>query len=212
LEDGERVITEDKELIEHAVQFYRKLFCKEHRENMGLDENFWAEVKVTPEENELLEKEFYEEEVKRDIDESYVEGGGRPDGFSFLFYQKFWKIIKEDLMALIKGFEKGSVKMDMLNFAMIILIPKEEDARILKKYRHISLINCSFKIFSIVMNNRIETLCGRLLTPNQIAFVRDKFILESVVFAHETIHDVVNKKKKGMILKLDYEKAYDRVD
>jgi hypothetical protein len=92
LEDGERVITEDKELIEHAVQFYRKLFCKEHRENMGLDENFWAEVKVTPEENELLEKEFYEEEVKRDIDESYVEGGGAGlMVFPFYFIRNFGK-------------------------------------------------------------------------------------------------------------------------
>jgi hypothetical protein len=52
----------------------------------------------------------------------------------------------------------------------------------------------------------------RLLAPNQTAFVRGRFILESVVFTHEIIHDTMKKKKKGLILKLDYEKAYDIVD
>lgn len=63
-----------------------------------------------------------------------------------------------------------------------------------------------------MLNNRIQALCGRLLAPNQTAFVRGRFILESVVSAHEIVHDVVKRNKKGMILKLDYEKAYDRVD
>jgi hypothetical protein len=76
--------------------FTKKLFCKEHMENMSLDEGFWAEEeKVTHEENEFLEKEFSKEEVKRALDESYAEGAPGPDGFSFLFYQKFWKTIKE---------------------------------------------------------------------------------------------------------------------
>jgi hypothetical protein len=33
-----------------------------------------------------------------------------------------------------------------------------------------------------------------------------------VVSAHEIIHDAVQKKESGCIFKLDYEKAYDRVD
>jgi hypothetical protein len=115
-------------------------------------------------------------------------------------------------MALIKGFEKGDININRINYAMIILIPKEEEVRSLKKYRHISLINCSFKIFSKVLNNRIEALRGRLLVHNQTVFVRDRFILESVVTTYEIVHDAVKKDQKGMILKLDYEKSYDRID
>jgi hypothetical protein len=104
-------------------------------------------------------------------------------------------------MALIKGFEQGTINMDRLNFAMIILKPKEEEARTFEKYRPISLINCSFKNFSKVLNNRIEALCGRLLAPNQTTFDRGRFILESilesVLSAHEIIHDAVKKNKKG---------------
>jgi hypothetical protein len=81
----------------------------------------------------------------------------------------------------------------------------------LKKFRSISLINCSFKIFAKALNNRLERACDRLLAPNQTAFVRGIYILESVVSAHEILHDSIKNKEKGLVLKLDYEKAYDRV-
>jgi hypothetical protein len=115
-------------------------------------------------------------------------------------------------MKVVQGFEKGEVNMTRLNYAKIILIPKEEGAINLKKIRPISLINCSFKIFAKALNNRLEQICDRLLAPNQIAFVKGRYILESVVSAHEILHDSMKHKEKGLILKLDYEKAYDRID
>jgi hypothetical protein len=36
-------------------------------------------------------------------------------------------------MALVKGFEKGLINIERLNYATIILIPKEEEAETLKK-------------------------------------------------------------------------------
>jgi hypothetical protein len=115
-------------------------------------------------------------------------------------------------MKVVQGFEKGEVNMTMLNYAKIILIPKEEGAINLKKIRPISLINCSFKIFVKALNNRVEQICNRLLAPNQTTFVKGRYILESVVSAHEILHDSMKRKEKGLILKLDYEKAYDKID
>jgi hypothetical protein len=200
-------------LILIAIQFYKTLFAKEHRENIKLDEDFWETwEKVTIKENGLLETPFSEEEIKRAIDGSYAGGAPGPDGFSFLLYQKFWHVIKTKFMAMVRSFERGEINIARINYATIILIPKEDEATTLKKFRHISLINCSFKIFSKALNNRLEMICDRLLAPNQTAFVRGRYILESVVYAHEIIHEAVKGGKKGLILKLDYKKAYDRVD
>jgi hypothetical protein len=52
-----------------------------------------------------------------------------------------------DLMALVRGFERGELEISRLNYALITLIPKEEGVKSLKKFRPISLINCSCKIF-----------------------------------------------------------------
>jgi len=73
------------------------------------------------------------------------------------------------------------------------------------------LLNCSFKIFGKALNNRLIKIADRLISKNQTTFIKGIFILESVVAAHEIIHDVHKNKESGVILKLDYEKAYDRV-
>jgi hypothetical protein len=36
-------------------------------------------------------------------------------------------------------------------------------------------------------------------------------ILEGVVILHEMIHELHRKKQNGVIFKIDFEKAYDRV-
>ena len=54
-------------------------------------------------------------------------------------------------------------------------------------------------------------MANRLISSNQTAFIKGRYILESVVAAHEIIHEVNNNKESGVILKLGYEKAYDRV-
>jgi hypothetical protein len=42
-------------------------------------------------------------------------------------------------------------------------------------------------------------ICDRLLAPNQTAFMRGRYILESVVSAHEIIHEVVKGGKRSSL-------------
>jgi hypothetical protein len=107
---------------------------------------------------------------------------------------------------MFEEFYKGKLDLYRLNFAMLTLIPKIEEAMDMKRFRPISLINCSFKIFSKVMTRRL----GRV-SHNQSAFIKGRYILESVVIDHEVVHSVHKSQQPRVILKLYYEKAYDRV-
>jgi len=40
------------------------------------------------------------------------------------------------------------------------------------------------------MNNRLIKIIDRLISSNQYAFLKGRYILESVVAAHEIIHEV----------------------
>jgi hypothetical protein len=51
----------------------------------------------------------------------------------------------------------------------------------------------------------------RIVAPTQSAFIKGRYILESVVVAHEIVHSINKSGEQGVVLKLDYEKAYDRV-
>lgn len=81
----------------------------------------------------------------------------------------------------------------------------------MKQFRPISLINCSFKLFSKLHTIRLGKVDKDLVATNQSAFIKGCYILESVVVAHEIFHSLHQIGEEGVILKLDYEKAYDRV-
>lgn len=143
--------------------------------------------------------------------DSYVEGASGPDGFPFLFYQQSWELLKPELLVMFRDWEKGELNLCRLNFSLLTLIPKEFDYVMIDKFRPITLTNCSFKILSKCFTNRFGEVCNELISPNQTASMKDKFILANIVAAHEIIHDVASTDHPGFIFKLDYEEAYDRI-
>jgi hypothetical protein len=73
------------------------------------------------------------------------------------------------------------------------------------------MLNVSFKIFTKVIN-RLSLVVSKVIGPSQSAFLPGRNILEGVVVLHEALHELRRKKQKGVILKLDFEKAYDKVN
>jgi hypothetical protein len=113
---------------------------------------------------------------------------------------------------MFDDFYTGKLNLFRLNFVVLTLIPKVVDASEMKSFRPISLLNCSFKIFSKILTLRLERVSQRLVAKEQSAFIRGRYILESVVIAHEIVHSNHKTKPPRMVIKLDYEKAYDRVN
>ena len=69
----------------------------------------------------------------------------------------------------------------------------------------------SFKNFTKVATNRLNTVADKMISLTQTTFLRGRNILEGVVILHETIHEIHRKKLSVFILKIDFEKAYDKV-
>lgn len=67
-----------------------------------------------------LEALFTQEEIKNAI----FELGAKPDDFLIFFFQKFWLIINNDLIALCQDFHNGAVNLERINWANIVLVPK----------------------------------------------------------------------------------------
>jgi len=81
-----------------------------------------------------------------------------PDGFPAEFYQIFWSLIKDDLMAMFREFHVGKLPLFNLNFGTITLIPKQKEVKQIQQYRPIYMLNISFKIFTKVLANRLQWL------------------------------------------------------
>jgi hypothetical protein len=99
-----------------------------------------------------------------------------------------------------------------INFGEIIfLLPKFIDAERIQQYRPICLLNVCFKKFTKVVTIRLNFVADHMMRPSQMVFMQGKNILDGVVTLHETIHEMHRKKLNGVILKIDFEKTYDKV-
>jgi hypothetical protein len=166
---------------------------------------------VTNTENEILTSPFTMDEIKEAVFQMEHNKAPGPDGFLTEFYQVFWEIIKEDLLALFSDLYEESLPLFSLNFGVITLLPKIQDAKQIQQYRPICVLNVSFKIFMKVGTNRLKRVVDTVVSPSQTAFMSGRNIMEGVVILHETIRELHTRKQDGVIFKIDFEKAYDKV-
>jgi hypothetical protein len=61
------------------------------------------------------------------------------------------------------------------------------------------------------MTKRLTRVAKSVISTTHPAFIPGRNILEGVVVLHETLHEIRKRKKRGVIMKLDFEKAYDKV-
>ena len=120
-------------------------------------------------------------------------------------------IIKGDPLPLFNDLFLGQLHLFRLNFGTITLLPKKTEAVRIVQFRPICLLNVSFKKITKVGTNRLTQIAHTVVQPTQSAFMPDRNILEGVVALHETLHELHTKKLDGVVFKVDFEKAYDKV-
>ena len=166
LEDENNIITGDAQLKEHITSYYKNLFGPSPNSHIMLDESQTDDIpQVSQLENEYLTDTFSQEEVRAAIFQMEHNKAPGLDGFPPEFYQVFWNLIKDDLMALFTDFHQGNLPLNRLNFGTIILLPKKKDAKVIWQYRPICLLNVSFKIFTKVATNRLSTIAQKIIRP-----------------------------------------------
>src|SRR3954468_17744746 len=106
----------------------------------------------------------------------------------------------------------GQLDLFRLNFGNIILLPKVNNAERIQQYRSICLFNVSFNFFTKVATIRLNSVADHVVRPSQTAFMQGRNILDGVVILHETIHELHSKKLNGVLFKIAFEKAYDKVN
>jgi hypothetical protein len=137
-----------------------------------------------------------------------------PDGFTALFYKKYWSVVKEEVLGCIKNFFQNHFLLKELNHTHIALIPKQSGSHTVHHFRPISLCNIIYKIITKLLSTRLKSMLPKIISPLQSAFVPSRNIQDNTILAHELLHSFKTKKGKGgfMFLNLDMEKAFDKME
>jgi len=92
------------------------------------------------------------------------------------------------------------------------LLPKgEKNKNYLANWRPITLLNTIYKIISGTIANRIKKFLPKLVSYDQKGFVPGRYIGEAIRSTYDIMQIAKDKKKLGLLLAIDFEKAYDSV-
>ena len=88
---------------------------------------------------------------------------------------------------------------------------KKGDKTDLKHFRPISLLNVDYKIISRVLANRLKQVMSTIISPEQTCCVPGRDIADNIMSIRDVIDLISLNNKEGYIVKIDQEKAFDRV-
>lgn len=136
-----------------------------------------------------------------------------PDGLNPLFYQSQWEVLGDFIVEKVRCMFVSEEEVRKVNDTNIVLIPKSEHPENIKDFRPISLCNVIYKILTKVLAVRLRGIMPKIISPNQCSFVPGRLGTDNIIVVQEVIHSMSMKKGNlgFMAIKIDLEKAYDRV-
>ncbi|GJY32108.1 RNA-directed DNA polymerase, eukaryota [Tanacetum coccineum] len=151
------------------------------------------------------------DEIKRAVWDCGANKSPGLDGFTFEFFRRYWSLIDHDVVAVVSEFFSSGKFPSGCNASFITLILETQDAKLVKDFRHTSLIGSIYKIITKIMSNRITLVIYDLVNDVQSAFVAGRQILDGPFILNELILWCKHHKTKTIIFKVDFEKAFDSV-
>ncbi|GKA84529.1 RNA-directed DNA polymerase, eukaryota [Tanacetum coccineum] len=155
------------------LNHFSNRFARPTGPNIVLDSNMFKQL--SSEQIADLECDVTYDEIKRAVWDCGTNKSPGPDGFTFDFIRTYWKIINQDVVNAVREFFVTSKFPPGSNSSFIALIPKKQDAKLVKDFRPISLIGCFYKIIAKILANRLSMVISDLISDVQSAFVPNHF-------------------------------------
>lgn len=207
-----QVVTDTDSILEQEFKFYSDLYSCVDDNNDEVN-TFLKHIERTIDKDDKVEcdKNITKEEILLALSKMSRNKTPGPDGITVSFYLTFWDYIANDFHKLIENIYKENNMARSMRHGHISLIYKKGDRRNLKNYRPISLLNVDYKILARVLSNRLKKVLPKIISSSQTSCIVGRDISDNVASVRDVIDLIEDEKTEGYILKIDQEKAFDRV-
>ncbi|CAA7019711.1 unnamed protein product [Microthlaspi erraticum] len=206
-------VSNTQELEKLAIEYYRRLYSMMDVEEVVPRLPSEGFVPLSPADHTHLNKPFTAGEVERAVKEMGKYKAPGPEGFQPVFYQHCWDIVGDSVVRFVLEFFRTGNLPPNTNDVMIVLLEKVTKPEKITQFRPISLCNVLFKTITKAMVVRLKQVITKLIGPAQASFIPGRLSTDNIVIVQEAVHSTRRKKGRTgwMLLKLDLEKAYDRI-
>ena len=214
--DGEEVsITEQKSIENEIYHFYKDLFSEKPTEIPEIQEFLGPEIstscpKLSENQKQKMEGLIRLDELTYYLKKTKNNVAPGSSGFTNEFFKFFWIDLKIFIVNAINyGYSIGRLSVSQ-RLGIITLIPKgDKDKMFLKNWRPLTLLNALYKLVSGCIAERIKPHLDSIIHGDQKGFVAGRYIGEAIRTTFDIIQWAKEKNKIGVILLIDFEKAYD---
>lgn len=211
-ENGDET-TQPKEILYEIKQFYQRLY---ESKQIAPSEKLLPELNIptlTEQDKSMCEGNITLEECYKSLCDMKSNKSPGSDGLTAEFYRKFWDQLGPKLVEVLNFSVKVGTLPDSLRRAVITILHKQgKPPNEIKNYRPISLLNIDYKILSKSLANRISPNLDQLISHDQTGFMKNRYIGENIRLISDIIEVTKRKNIPGLLLLLDFEKAYDTVE
>ena len=135
------------------------------------------------------------------------------DGLTKEFYECFFNEVSNILItALNHSFTTGKLSTSQCQAPITLIEKKGKDKRFMKNWQPISLINVDTKIASKALAARMENVLTSIVHCNQTAYVKDRYIGESIRLITDLLAYTEENSIRGILFSADFEKAFDSTE
>ena len=215
--DGNQEIVDQKEILIKLKDFYSNLYSKnENCKTGGWIQNLKQNgliPQISENEATILDAPLTLAELKEILEKCAKNKSPGNDGLTQEFYSYFWEVICQTLYeSYLESIKKGKLSTSQRQNIISLLEKAGKDKTFIKNWRPISLINFDTKLFSKTYAERLKIVMPSLVHPNQVAYVKNRFIGEGIRTIEETMHYTKNLKIEAYAVAIDFEKAFDSID
>jgi hypothetical protein len=192
-------VDNEDEINKLATDYYKNLFGPSNITTINMNDMNMR--RLNEDDRNYLTAPFSLDEIYKVVSDLKHNSAPGPDGFPAEF-SRISGILLKRIFGICVMIFKGNLDIKRLNYGVITLIPKVDNAMEMKNFRPICLLNVCYKIITKTLNNRLSSCINKVISENQFGFVKGKYILDCVVALHEIIHEVKKRSKMGLFLKL----------